>query len=205
MPVNSTRLNSARRRRPGLWPVAALLVLALTGCDGTTATPSPSTGPATEQSSAQPSGQASGPQLPASETPPSTGSTTSAPPTSAPKPGASAQGLELVRSGGIAGTTETITVKPDGTWAKVSSRGNTVTGKGTLTAGQMAQLQKLINDPKLAAEAKRTVGNNRCADAFTYLLVVHYQLIRYTSCGQADKPEVTMAIISLLQSATKGQ
>jgi hypothetical protein len=121
-----------------------------------------------------------------------------------PAAGAGFKGVQLTRSGGIAGITETTTVNPDGTWTVRSSQGGDRSGK--LSAADKAKLNKLAADPKLAKEAGGKSGSaERCADAFSYLLVAGGRFVRYTSCGQADKPEVTLAIITLLQSATKGQ
>jgi hypothetical protein len=184
----------------------AAAALALAGCTSTpTAQPSPTA--AVPVTSAAPTSAA-----PAASTtdPPSSASPTSTQPNKPqtsgphePTPG-DFQGVQLVRTGGIAGITETITVLPDGSWTVKSSRGATRSGK--LGTTQKSRLQALLSDSRLAAEATRkTTSTGRCSDAFTYLLVAGHQLVRYTSCGGSDKPEVTVAVISLLQSATKGQ
>ena len=181
-----------------------MLLLALAGCDGTTTT---ATTPLPPSTPASPSGvpPASPSSSPAGASPAPSAPPTATTPTPTPTTPPKAEGLELTRSGGVAGITETITVMPDGTWAKVSSK-PAVTARGKLTAAQLAALQRLLADPRLASEASgKNAGDNHCADAFTYLLVARHQLIRYTSCGQADKPEVTVAIIDLLQIATKGR
>ncbi|MCU7726839.1 hypothetical protein ODJ79_24180 [Actinoplanes sp. KI2] len=99
----------------------------------------------------------------------------------------------------------TIKVRPDGTWWRSEDGGRTAT-KGELTAAQMAELQRLIADPRLAAEAKSAAGGpGRCADAFVYFLNVRFLAIRYEACGRTGNHEVTLAIVSLLQTATKGQ
>jgi hypothetical protein len=111
----------------------------------------------------------------------------------------------MVKSGGIAGISVSIKVNPDGTWWRSGDGGRTA-ARGKLTDAQMARLQKLIADPRLAAEAKgATGGPGRCADAFVYFLHVHFAAIRYEACGQTGNHEVTLAIVSLLQTATKGQ
>jgi hypothetical protein len=144
---------------------------------------------------------------PASAPPPSSAAATRPPDTSGPNEPTAATsftGVQLTREGGIAGITETITVRPNGSWTVRTSRGAERSGK--LVPTQQSRLQSLVNDPKLAAEATRKpVPAGHCSDAYTYLLVAGDQHVRYTSCGQADKPATTMAIISLVQSATKGQ
>ena len=181
---------------------AALLVLAVAACDGGgPATPAPTAAPPVS-TSAEPSAAAS---PSAATSVPSIGSTGGTSPATTPRPAASAEGVRLVKTGGIAGVSETTEVKPDGTWRRSDSGKGTATGSGKLTDDQMAQLQKLLADPKLLTEGKRASGLGRCSDAFEYLLVVRYQQIRYTACGQSDKLEITLKIIELLQSATKGQ
>jgi hypothetical protein len=174
----------------------ALAALALAGCDAATPSGSPtpggspaaasSIGPAPSPSSAAPSSAA-----PAS---PSPGRTS---------PGLRIEGVTLVRSGGIAGLADTIEVRPDGRWWRGDRRGATKrTGK--LNAAQAAQLQKLVMDPRLLAEADQArPGTTNCRDAFSYLLVARHQLIRYTQCpGEGKPPEVTMQIAALLLDVT---
>lgn len=180
--------------------VAALLVLAVAGCD------------AASTDSSQPSGPPSASGTPASTAPPppstaptSSATPTTAPPTStaAPTRGTISGSITLVKSGGLAGLAETITVQPDGKWKQGDARNTNRTGR--LSAAQLSRLQALVADPRLDAEAKQsTPGANKCNDAFTYLLMVDYQMIKYEQCGQGKPPEVTMKIISLLQEATAG-
>src|SRR4051812_19218888 len=115
--------------------VAALLLLALAGCRDS-ATPSASgassTPVASPESPAPVSTPASGP--PATAT---TGTTPGAgtPSTTAPRPTPSPEGVEMVKSGGIAGISVTIKVNPDGTWWRSADGGKTAT-KGKLTPAQ---------------------------------------------------------------------
>ncbi|WP_433381144.1 hypothetical protein ACQPZX_16570 [Actinoplanes sp. CA-142083] len=176
---------------------AALLVLAVAACGGNSpATPQPTQAPpvsasAEPSSEAPPSASASAPvTLPTSESPPPTATAT-----------ASVKGVKLVKQGGIAGIDQSIEVRSDGSWQR-SSDGN-VTSSGKLTGDQMAQLQKLLADPRLPAEGKQPTGLGRCSDAFVYVLTSGKTVIRYTACGQTDKPAVTMKIIELLQNAAK--
>jgi len=176
--------------------VAALLLLALAGCRDTAAPPA--AGPAAGPSAGAPTTSEPPVTTPASAPPAPTTATT-------PRPTASPEGVEMVKSGGIAGISVTIKVNPDGTWWRSEDGGRTG-AKGKLTDAQMAQLQKLIADPRLTAEAKAaTDGPGRCADAFVYFVHVRFLAIRYEACGRTGSHEVTLAIVSLLQNATKGQ
>ena len=181
---------------------AALLLLALAGCrnDSTGAPPTASPAGAPPVTTA-----ASGP--PPTATTATTGTTPGIATPTAPsvRPAPSPEGVEMVKSGGIAGISVTIKVNPDGTWWRSEDGGRTG-AKGKLTDAQMAQLQKLIADPRLTAEAKTATGGpGRCADAFVYFLHVRFLAIRYEACGRTGTHDVTLAIVSLLQNATKGQ
>jgi len=182
----------------------AFVALAVAGCDAGTPSASPSGGspaasaepasgsPAAGTASAGPS--SAGPSSP-SPRPPS-----SRPPSPA---GVRVEGVTLVRSGGIAGLADTIEVRQDGRWWRGDRRGTT-RRTGRLTAAQAARLQKLVADPRLAAEADRSqTGTTGCRDAFSYLLVARHQLIRYTQCpGEGKAPEVTMQIAAFLLDVT---
>ncbi|WP_433306794.1 hypothetical protein ACQP2F_21755 [Actinoplanes sp. CA-030573] len=189
---------------------AAAATLALAGCSSTpTAQPAPSA--AVPVTSAAPI-TTGAPVTPTAESTttagPATSATTTAPTRAAATTAPPARNLgvvQIVRTGGLAGITQTITVLPDGRWTVKTDRGQP-TRTGTLTAAQHAQLKKLLADPRLAREAAAKSGEVvRCADAFTYVVATGQGVVRYTSCGSKDKPEVTLAIITLLQSATKGQ
>ena len=195
---------------------ATLLVAALAACDGgspgSSGTPGPSANPpvGADRSGPSPSAATSAPSIgpTAGDTGPTGGGATGPTGASAgtgatPRPHASPQGVQLVKTGGIAGVNETVTVKPDGSWYRIDGKRNTK-ASGKLTDAQMAALQQLLTDPKLLTEGGKA-GSGHCADGFEYLLVVEYRLIHYTACGQGTKPEVTLKIIGLLQSATKGQ
>jgi hypothetical protein len=177
-----------------LWP-AALLMLTLAGCGDSgpsdSANPASPISPSFAAESAVPSATgnpSSGP-----------GRTTSGGPAS-PTPASSFGGLEMAKSGGIAGIAESVSIKPDGGWTKMDGR--TVTKTGKLTTAQQAKLRQMTADPRLATEAGRKIQPGRCADAFNYLLHVNFQLIRYQQCGAADKPQLTMAIIDYVEVIT---
>jgi hypothetical protein len=181
----------------------ALVALALGGCTSTpTAQPNPTAAVPVTSSPAPSAASSASTTTVSPSTPPNKPQPSSSGPHE-PAPG-DFPGVQLVRSGGIAGITETITVLPDGRWTVKSSRGANRSGK--LVTTQKSRLQALLADSRLAAEATRKdTTTGRCSDAFTYLLVAGHRLIRYTNCGESDKPEITVAVISLLQSATKGQ
>jgi hypothetical protein len=184
--------------------VAALLLMALAGCRDAATPPGPGASLPAASSAGAPS-VTTAPSGPPPTVP--TGSTpTAGPPTVAtPRPSPSLAGVEMAKSGGIAGISETIKVNPDGTWWRTEDGGRSAT-RGRLTDAQAAQLRRLVDDPRLTAEAKpATGGPGRCSDAFVYFLHVRFLAIRYEQCGRGTRPEVTMAIVSLLQTATKGQ
>ncbi|GIF25692.1 hypothetical protein Ate02nite_84220 [Paractinoplanes tereljensis] len=124
--------------------------------------------------------------------------------TAAPTGGGSAdfQGIQLVKSGGIAGITETTTIKRDGTWTAGSDKGSDRSGK--LSATDLAKITKLAENPQLKAEGARPWPTRiTCNDTFTYLLIVNYQMIKYAACPSAGEPPVvTKEIISLVQDVT---
>jgi len=179
--------------------VAVLLALTLAGCSaGTpqqTGTPAAGVTPALSEPPASAA-------TPAPSSAPSSGKTPATAGTPAPTRSAKKLAVTLVRSGGFAGLTETVTVQPDGSWKR--GDGRTTNRTGRLTAAQMSRLQTLVADPQLAAEAKRQPpGTNQCNDTFTYQLMVGNQLIKYEECpGQVKPPKVTMEIVAFLQQAT---
>lgn len=172
-------------RAGGVWLVAVLLATA--GCD----TPSPSTPtPAPTQATTA--------QTPTGQTP------TGEPSASTPARPAGADVVTLAKTGGLVGVNVVIKVQPDGRW-RVDDGGRTVRS-GLLGAAQLARLRDLLADPRLAGEAAGSMSRPpRCADAFMYLLVVDYQLVKYEDCPNLDRPPVvTTAVIQLLEAATSG-
>ncbi|MEV0429815.1 hypothetical protein [Micromonospora sp. NPDC050495] len=107
----------------------------------------------------------------------------------------------LTKSGGIAGLSDTVTVRPDGRWTKVDRSG--VSRSGQLTAADLDRLRQLAADPRLAAEATATVPPTMCADAFSYRLLVGQTTTSYVDCPpQATPPAATHAVVDLLTRAT---
>lgn len=198
--MRTTRIGRAWR-----YGAATLLTVLLAACDGTSAIESaPSVSPASAgaPSAGTPAGSA-----------PTAGPSSAGPPTAASAPAASPRiptpgrsvrtdGVTLVRTGGIAGLTDTITVRPDGVWQRSDRRGPRDDGR--LDATRQAELRQLLADPRLAAEAQRSAGDGElCRDALTYLLVAPPGTIRHTQCpGTGKPPEVTMRIVALLLAAT---
>jgi len=180
-----------------LWCATALLALA--GCDGGAADPPSAGGSAS-------AGAPTVSEAPASATPTSASTSTPTPAETskspAPSRSAANEAVTLVRSGGLAGLAETITVQPDGRWKL--GNGGSVERTGRLSAAQASRLQALVADPRLAAEAERGLSTtSRCNDAFTYLLIVDHQMVKYEECpGQDEPPKVTMEIVALLRDAT---
>ncbi|MGC5019963.1 hypothetical protein [Micromonospora sp. DT47] len=108
--------------------------------------------------------------------------------------------MVLSRAGGFAGQTETVTVEPDGRWTVT---GSAVRGSGRLTPAQLARLNSLAADPRLAAEASRPPTSTVCRDAYDYRLTIGATETRYTDClADPDRPPVTRAAVELLTAAT---
>lgn len=107
----------------------------------------------------------------------------------------------LVRSGGIAGLTDTITVRPDGSWTKTDRAGTARDGR--LAEPDLDRLRQLAADPRLAAEATVTVPATMCADAFSYRLTIGPTNVGYVDCPpQAAPPAATAEVVGLLTRAT---
>ncbi|GHJ12709.1 hypothetical protein TPA0908_07040 [Micromonospora sp. AKA38] len=107
----------------------------------------------------------------------------------------------LVRSGGIAGLTDTITVRPDGRWTKTDRAG--AARDGRLTDADLDRLRQLTVDPRLTAEAAVTVPATMCADAFSYRLTIGPTTSSYVDCPpQATPPAATAEVVGLLTRAT---
>ncbi|MFI5835365.1 hypothetical protein ACIA5A_16990 [Micromonospora sp. NPDC051300] len=109
--------------------------------------------------------------------------------------------VTLVTSGGIAGLTDTITVRPDGTWTKTDRAGTARDGR--LAAPDLDRLRQLAADPRLLAESAVTVPATMCADAFSYRLTVGPTSVGYVDCPpQATPPAATAEVVGLLTRAT---
>jgi hypothetical protein len=159
-----------------LMPVVALLALA--GCDAA----SPSDNPA-----------------PATVTTPPAASTGVPPRSAVATPPTGFAGLELGKSGGIAGVAESVTIEADGTWQRLD--GGKAVASGKLTDAQLTELRTLAANPRLAVETARQATFERCADGFTYELTV-LRPIRYMDCGPGDEPQAARAVVAFVEGAT---
>ncbi|SCG53317.1 hypothetical protein [Micromonospora inositola] len=175
------------RSTPAAAAAVAALLAVLSGCtstDPTVAAPSPT-------AAATPTAVAS----PITATP--------ATPTTATTPGAPATAARvlLVRTGGIAGTRETVTVEPDGRWARTDRAGSTRNGR--LGPTDLDRLRQLLADPRLATEATAPADPGDCADAFAYRLTVNTRTTGYVDCDTGpDRPPATAAVVALLTRVT---
>ncbi|MET7470191.1 hypothetical protein ACFYON_11445 [Micromonospora sp. NPDC005686] len=126
---------------------------------------------------------------------------TDAPPVITDGPSPLAAEVVLVKSGGIAGVKDTVTVRPDGQWTKTDRTG--AAQEGRLATADLTRLQQLTTDPRLAAETAETKGPDNCADGFTYRLTVGPAQTGYVDCGAAARPPaVTAQVVELLGDAT---
>ncbi len=126
---------------------------------------------------------------------------TDAPPVITDGPSPLATEVVLVKSGGIAGLTDTVRVGPDGHWTRTDRAGGS--REGQLAAEKLTRLRQLAADPRLAAEAAVTVPATMCADAFSYRLTVGPNQVSYVDCPpQAKPPAVTAQVVDLLNGAT---
>jgi hypothetical protein len=107
----------------------------------------------------------------------------------------------VVRSGGIAGGSDTITVQPQGQWTRVDDSGRQRSGR--LTDDERTRLRALAGDPGLSAEASRPTTPSNCRDGFNYALTVGSTRVGYVDCaGEEFRPETAVSIVYLLTKAT---
>ncbi|MEU8260884.1 hypothetical protein AB0C02_09725 [Micromonospora sp. NPDC048999] len=115
-------------------------------------------------------------------------------------PGRAGVDVVLVTSGGFAGLNDTLTVTPDGRWAKVDRAGATRTGQ--LDPADLDRLRQLTADRRLLTEPTATTSAT-CADAFTYQLAVGPVTSGYVDCpADGAPPAATAAVVELLTRAT---
>ncbi len=126
---------------------------------------------------------------------------TDAPPVLTDGPSPLATEVVLVKSGGIAGLSDTVRVEPDGHWTRTDRGG--ASREGQLAAEKLTRLRQLAADPRLAAEAAVTVPPTMCADAFTYRLTIGPNQVGYVDCPpETTPPAVTAQVVDLLNGAT---
>ena len=126
---------------------------------------------------------------------------TDAPPVLTDGPSPLATEVVLVKSGGIAGLSDTVRVEPDGHWTRTDRAG--ASREGQLATEKLTRLRQLAADPRLAAEAAVTVPPTMCADAFTYRLTIGPNQVGYVDCPpETTPPAVTAQVVDLLNGAT---
>jgi hypothetical protein len=176
--------------------VVAALPLALLACSaqpGPTPTPTPTRSESITTSATAPSATGDTPIAPASSVPGGSSSTTKAVP--------SLPGVTITRTGGIAGVMQVIAVAADGSWTYTDKRVGT-SQQGRLTTAQHHDLARLVADPALAAESRRSPPPGSCADAFVYTITVGGLSIRYDQCGSAGERPVADKLLALVLDAT---
>ncbi|MGH3737017.1 MAG: hypothetical protein ACRDT6_15600 [Micromonosporaceae bacterium] len=106
--------------------------------------------------------------------------------------------VELVRSGGMAGRTETVTVDEKGAWTYTAAGRSE---RGSLPQDTARALWRLVNDPKLAAELKAAGSPPSCSDGFGYELVVgDDRRLQAVDCGTL--PATLKSVVTLIAEAT---
>lgn len=170
---------------------AAVALLALLGAAGCTDdTPDP-------VNSGDPSASASTPPTAAASPAPTAPAPGSGDPAITIPPPA-ADEIQLVRTGGLAGVSQIITVRPDGAWTSTGK--GTQTGDGRLTAADLTELRTLAD--RLPDQGALAIGG-QCADAFTYTLTAAGEVYVFTDCPTAPQaPEAAGKIAELLVRAT---
>jgi hypothetical protein len=159
---------------------AVIAALVVAGC----ATPT-GTG-----SGGQPAGTPTG-GVPSASPSPTTGASPQ-PQSNPPAPAPAAVRLVINRTGGFAGVNETITIEPDGSWVYNGSE------RGRLTAAQLADIMRLVRDPRLASEM-RAPNQAVCNDAFRYTFRIGELSGSFEDC--ANRPAVN-AVLTAIGQAT---
>ena len=186
---NSRRIRPTGMHRLRLTAAVALLaLLSAAGC--TDDTPEPGgTGEPSAAASASP---------PAAAPPTPTGSAPAGGDPAVTIPPPAADEIQLVRTGGIAGVSQIITVAPDGAWTSTGK--GTQAGDGRLTPTDLTELRTLTG--RLPDQGALAIGG-QCADAFTYTLTAAGEVYVFTDCPSAPAaPEAAGKIAELLVRAT---
>ncbi|GAB3815200.1 hypothetical protein [Micromonospora zhanjiangensis] len=184
--------------QPGRWVPAAgltlLLLLTATGCAADRPGPAAGGGSSTVAPTSAPATTPVTPDAPATPTAAPTSR-----PAGNPKPAPVAVPVVVTRSGGFAGTRDTVTVDPDGRWTRTDRTAEQ--RRGRLTDGQQTRLRALLADPALAGESG-PAPNPRCADAYAYTVTAGRHQVSYQDCPAGAAPKVGAAIAALLLDAT---
>lgn len=109
--------------------------------------------------------------------------------------------ITLQRTGGFAGSKDTVTVDPHGAWDATNRAGAHTAG--SLSPDQISAIRTLAGDPRLTAEAGRTRPPTSCRDAFDYQLTVGGKRIAYADCpADPDQPSASIALVKALLGYT---
>lgn len=112
-------------------------------------------------------------------------------------PGKRPMTITVVRTGGVAGVDQRLTVTAEGAWTYADDGEEQA---GQLTDPQVSKLQSLAMDERLRSEAKRTDGET-CADGFRYDLKAGAVAMSAVDCGgYAGRPAFGALIDYLVQT-----
>lgn len=101
--------------------------------------------------------------------------------------------ITLRQAGGVAGSAQSVTVRPDGRYERFRGLGERAQaiGSGRFPAGRLAEIRKLATSRELAAEARRPGlhGDGSCLDGFQVTLTMHdFRMWVYECGGRPDVP-----------------
>ncbi|MFF2773420.1 hypothetical protein ACFVU3_00790 [Streptomyces sp. NPDC058052] len=195
-------MESAERKRGRAWgavpAVVAALVVGVSGCadadvpvpsdgarSGSTASAGTTPGPGASATTPAPTHTNSAGTPTASRTAPP-GEASTADPRSA------AVLVEVVVNGGIAGVTNQLVVREDGSWT-VSSR-DKESRTGRMTAAELAGLRAALEDPAYARVPGRPSGPT-VADGFQYFVTYDHRLV---VAGDGDRPAALQRVFDAL-------
>ncbi len=118
-------------------------------------------------------------------------------------PSAASPVVSLVRTGGLAGVHDQVTIGADGSWTVTDRTGARRTGR--LTEQQSGALRALASDPRLVRESARVQGPSKCADVYDYVLTVNSTKISFIDCPTDENlPQASIALIELVTRAAWG-
>jgi hypothetical protein len=106
--------------------------------------------------------------------------------------------VTVERSGGIAGTRDTVVVHGDGAWT--ATRRNGATTSGRLTPTKLASLRTLVDGSAWRTEASAS-ATSVCADGFVYVVTVGGQSARTNDCSLARQPTLTTLTRTVMSDA----
>ncbi len=109
--------------------------------------------------------------------------------------------VTLLRSGGVAGVRDELVVATSGKWTYTTHRD---TESGRLSSRLTTKLHRLANDPRLAAEARKSKPGfgEQCPDSFQYRLTAGEVTVHQSGCGEQPERPVYQEIVQLLSEHT---